>query len=56
VLGLVFLAGGASPRIAAVIPIQLSSLALFAMMLVLLRCAPATTAPSLHPAGVPAEA
>jgi len=40
-LGLVFLMGGASSRIAAVIPIQLSSLASFAMLLVLARFAPA---------------
>ena len=40
-LGLVFLMGGASARIAAVIPLQLSSLASFAMLLVLARFAPA---------------
>jgi hypothetical protein len=43
-LGLVFLMGGASPRIAALIPLQLSSVATFAMLLVLLRFAPPRTA------------
>jgi hypothetical protein len=47
-LGLVFLMGGASPRIAALIPLQFSSLASFAMLLVLLLFAPA------EPAGAPA--
>src|SRR5262249_4297733 len=43
-LGVVFLMGGASPSIAALIPLQLSSLASFAMLLVLLRCSPARSA------------
>src|SRR4030095_9139826 len=47
-LGLVFLMGGASPRIAALIPLQFSSLASFAMLLVLLLFAP------VEPAGAPA--
>lgn len=51
-LGLVFLMGGASPKIAALIPLQFSSLASFAMLLVLLRFAPERPGP----VGVPAVA
>jgi hypothetical protein len=53
-LGLVFLMGGASPMIAALIPIQGSSLAVFAMLLVLMRYA--TPARAIDPAGAPAPA
>ena len=51
-LGLLFLLSGASPRIAALIPLQFSSLASFAMLLVLLRLAPAE---SPGPAGAQAS-
>ena len=54
--GLVFVAAGASPKIAALIPIQLSSLALFALLLALLR-SPSVSDRShpTYPVGVPAE-
>jgi hypothetical protein len=46
-LGLVFLAAGASTRLAEVIPIQLSSLATFGLLLFLM-----TSARAIAPAGI----